>query len=152
MTSLNGHSAWKSAVLVLVRCCKSMGDREHSLWRYWPPEGCNEKWYDKPTGYGFLSKKCWLGEQWSSDIAVSCNLAKHSNIQSENARFETLWFSPLTRISINVADSSQLRLLFLRSLSILWGCPVVNIYSCHQEMKLWIEPLAYHPHTRFYYS
>ena len=128
-TSLNGHSAWKCSVLVLVWCCKSTGDKEQCLWRYWPPEGCNKKWYDKPTHYGCFSKKCWLGEQWSSDISVFWNVSKQSNIQSENTRFETLWFSPLTRISIYVVDSSLLCLLFLRSLSILWGCPIINIRS-----------------------
>jgi len=88
-TSLNGHSAGKSAVLVLVWCCKSTVDREQSSWRYWPPEGCNKKWYDKRTVHGCLCKK------WSSDVFVSCNLAKHSDIQSENTRFEMLWFSLL---------------------------------------------------------
>jgi len=37
-----------------------------------------------------LCKTFWLGEQRSSDITVSCNLAKPSDIQSENTRFETL--------------------------------------------------------------
>ena len=88
-TSLNDHSARKSAVLVVVRCYKATGDREHILWRYWPPEGCITKWYDKPTGDGCLCKKCGLGEQWNSDV-VSCTLSKHFDIRSENTRFEML--------------------------------------------------------------
>ena len=35
-------------------------------------------------------KKCGLGEQQSSDIAVSCNLARNSDVMFENSRFETL--------------------------------------------------------------
>jgi len=63
------------------------------------------------------------------------------------------WFSPLIRFSIHAADNSLLPLLFLRSVSILSGCPVINIRSCHEGMKLsWIRPTAYHPHTRFHYS
>jgi len=50
-TSLNGHSARKSAVLVLVWCYKATGDREQDLWR-------------------LPLKKCELGGQWSSDVAV----------------------------------------------------------------------------------
>ena len=61
-------------------------------------------------------KKCGLGEQWGSDIAVSCTLAKQSDIQSENISFEMLWFTTLTWISIDVADSYLHPLLFLRSL------------------------------------
>jgi hypothetical protein len=142
-------TAWKSAMLVLECFYKVTGDREEDLWRLRLPEGCITNWYDKPTGYGCLSKKSWLGEQWSSDIAVSCTLAKQSNIHSENTRFETLWFSPLTRISINVTVSSRLHLLFLTFCpAVLW----VNIFGCHQDMKLlWIGPIAY-KHTGFYYS
>jgi len=88
--SLNGHSARWSAVLVVVWCYKVTGHREHVLWRYWPPEGCITKWYDKPTGDHCLYKKCGLGEQWNSDIAVSCTLAKQSDMRSENTRFKTL--------------------------------------------------------------
>jgi hypothetical protein len=80
-------------------------------------------------------------------------VAKPSDTRSENTRFETLWFSPLTRISINVADISLFHLLFLMSLNILSGCPIVNIFGCHQDMKfLWIGPIAYLKHTGFYYS
>jgi hypothetical protein len=35
-------------------------------------------------------KRCDLGEQRNSNIAVSCTLAKHFAIDSENIRFETL--------------------------------------------------------------
>ena len=88
-TSLNGNSASKRAVLVLVWCWVTAGDRELIWWRYWPPEGCNKKWYDLPTGDGCITHKCWLVEEWSSDISLFCNLSKHSNIQSKNTRFET---------------------------------------------------------------
>ena len=61
---LNGHSTRKSAVLGLVWCYKTRGDREPNLWMYWLPEGCIRVWYDKP-----------MGEQLSSDIAMSRNLS-----------------------------------------------------------------------------
>jgi len=35
-TSLNGQSAIKSSVLVLVWCYNATGERE-DMWRYWPP-------------------------------------------------------------------------------------------------------------------
>jgi len=35
-------------------------------------------------------KKCGLGEQWSSDTAVSRAFNKHPDIHSENTRFKTL--------------------------------------------------------------
>jgi hypothetical protein len=152
-TSLNGHFARESAVLIFEWCFKAKGDIVEDLRRYWPPEGCIKKLYDKPTCYSCLCKKCWLWEQQNSDIAVSCNLAKYSDIQCEIRRFGILWSSQLTRISINAADSSLLHLLFLMSLSILSGWPIINICSCHQDIKfLWIGPMAYHRHTGFYYS
>ena len=84
---------------------------------YWPSEGCITMWYEKPTGDHCLCKKCCLGEQWSNDVAVSPTFARHSDIQSENTRFETLWLSPLTRMSSDVADRSLLHYCFLR----LWA-------------------------------
>jgi hypothetical protein len=151
-TSLIGYSSRKIAVLVLVCCYKARGDREQDLWRYWLSERYIKQWHYKPTGDGWLSKKCELGEQWSSNIAVSCTLAKHSDIQSENTRFETLWLSLLTRISIDIADRSLFPLLFLWSLNILSGCSVINNCSCHQDLKLWMGPMPFDPHTRFHYS
>ena len=117
---------------------------------YWLHEDCIMMWYDKPTGDLCLCKKCCLREQWS---AVTLPYLVHSAIQSENTRFETLRFSTLTKMSIDVADRSLLPLLSHRSLSVLSGCPIINICSCLQDMKLlWIGPLAYHPLTRFHYS
>jgi hypothetical protein len=46
---------------------------------------------------------------------------------------------PLTRISIDVADSSLLLLLFLRSLSTLSACHIINIRVGHQDMNLMID-------------
>ena len=135
--------------LVLVWCYKATGDREQDLWRYWLTEHCIKQWNEKPTGDGCLSKKYELGKQRSSDIAVSCILARHSYVQFENRRFETLWLSSLTRITIDKADSFLLCLLLLSSVSILSGCPIINIRSFHQGMKLsWVRPMAYHPHNR----
>jgi hypothetical protein len=151
--SLNCHCARETEVLFLVWCYKARGDRKQDLWRYRLSEGCIKQRCDKHSGYGCLSKKCELWVQWSSELAVSCTLAKLSNIQSDNTGFETNWLSPLTRIHIDVADSSVLPLLFLKSLCILLGCPIINICSCYQYGKLsWVGPMEYHPHTGFHYS
>ena len=43
-----------------------------------------------------------------------------------------------------------LPLLFLRSQSILSGCPIINIRICLQDKHLsWIAPMAYHAYTGF---
>ena len=62
-TSLNGHSAWKCAVLFLEWCYKAIGDGEQVFWRYWMPELCITKWYDKPKRGDCLCKRFWLVEQ-----------------------------------------------------------------------------------------
>jgi hypothetical protein len=116
------------------------------------PESRMKKWYDRASADGYCSKKCELWEQRSSDLAVSCTLTKHSDIQSENTRIKTLWFSPLHTIHIDIADSCELPLLFLKSLSILSGSPIINIRNCHQYRKLsYVGPMEYHPHTGFQY-
>jgi hypothetical protein len=141
----------EKVVLVLVSCYKAGGDREQDLWRYWLSAGCNKQWYDRASGYGCLNNKCLKGEQWSSDLAVSCTLTKHSDIQSENTSYKT-WLSPLTTIHIDLADSSVLPLLFLKSLSILSCCPIINTQSCQQDRKFsWVELMEYHPLTGFHY-
>ena len=76
-TSLNGHSARKCAVLVSVWCCKCTGDREQSLWRYWSPEGCINKWYDKPKCYGCLCKECGPWLKWSSGFLYLVTWPSH---------------------------------------------------------------------------
>jgi len=66
---------------------------------------------------------------------------------------DTDWFTPLTRLSIHTADNFLLTLLFLMSVSILSGCPIINICSCLQDMKLsWIGLMAFRPYTGFHYS
>jgi len=104
------------------------------FWRYWLSVLCIPKWCDKTKNDNFLCKMFWLREQWSSNIAVYCHLTNHSNIQSENTRFETLWFSPLTRISINVSKSSLLRLLLLTSLKF---CQALLLLTCVVATKIW---------------
>ena len=151
-TSLNGHSAWKSAFLDLVWCYKARGDREQDLWKYWLPEGCIKHWYDKPTGDGCFCKKCGLGDKWKIDTPVSHTLSNCTDVQCANTRFR-YWFTPLTRLSIYTTDNCLLPLLFLTSLSILSCCPVINICSFLQDMKLsWIGPMTFHPYTGFHYS
>ena len=126
-TSLNGHSARKSAVLLYAWCYKPTDDREQDLWRYWLPEGCIKQWHDKPTGDGCLCKKYGLGQQWSSVIAVSHTLAKQSNVWSENTRLKTWLFTPLNWIFIDVADSYLHPLLFPRSLVHCFRLSIIHI-------------------------
>jgi hypothetical protein len=53
---------------------------------------------------------------------------------------------------IHTADNSLLHLLFLKSVSILSGCPITNVRCCHEDTKLsCIGPCAYHPRTGFRY-
>jgi len=61
-------------------------DKEQDLCRYWLPEHYIKQLYDKPTGDGYLSKKCGLGEEWRSDIAVSRTLSKCPYVQYANTR------------------------------------------------------------------
>jgi len=121
-----------SALLVLVWYYKARSDREQDLWRYRLSEGCIKQGCDKPLICGCLSNEVWGGGAWSSNHAVSCTLAKESNIQSENTVFETLCFTPLTSISSDTAVRSLIPLLFLSSLS----SPIINICSCLQDLKL----------------
>jgi len=109
-------------------------------------QGSNEVWAGG-------AMKCEQGKQWSSDLAVSHIQFKVSDTKSENTGFETYWLSPLTRIHIDLADSSLLTLMFPKSLSIWSGCPIFNIHSCYQDRMLsWVGPMEYHPHSGFHYS
>ena len=75
------------------------------------------------------------------------------DIQSENTIFKTLLLSALPTIYIDVADCCVLPLVFLRSLCILSGCRIINICSCHKDLKLsWVGPMEYDPHSGFHYS
>ena len=87
-------------------------------------------------------QEVWAGGAWSSDLAVSCTLAKLSDIQSETQDSKRYvshhWpVSPLTQ---------QLGLCFLRSLR----SPTVNIRSCLQEWSCHeLDCMECHPHTGF---
>jgi hypothetical protein len=88
---------------------------------------------------------------WGSNEAVSLLYLVHwpstrtYRVKTQDSKHS--WFTPLMRFSI------QLPLLSLGSVSILCGCPIINICSCHEDMKLsWIGPMSYHPHTRFHSS
>ena len=149
-TSLNGHSERNCAVLVLIWCYKARGDGEQDLWRY----SCIKQWCDKPSCYDCLSKKCEQGEQWSSDLCCILYLVW--------ALWHTEWKHKIQNVLIITTDHnphchsrllSVLPLMFLKSLCVLSGCPVINIHSCHQDRELsWVGPMEYHPHTGFHYS
>jgi len=151
-TGLNGHSARNLSVLVLLWCYKARGDREQDLWRYWLSEGCIKQWCDKSSDCGCVSKKCEQGEHEAVTLLylVSSQGTQTYMVRKQDSR--TYWLSRLTRIHIDVADSSVLPLLFLKSLCILSCCPTINIRSCHQDRKLsWVGPMEYHLHTGFHY-
>jgi hypothetical protein len=140
-------------VLVLVWSYKGSGDREQYLWRYWLPERYIKQWHDKPTGDG------WLQEVWAGGAMKQCHCCISYLGQvlwcavGKQKFWGYYWFTPLTTLSIQTADNCLLPLLFFRCLTILSGCHIFNICFGHQDMKLWwIGPIAYHPHTGFYYS
>ena len=64
------------------------------------------------------------------------------------------WWLPLLEVWAGGGTKNcLLPLLFLRSQSVLPGCPIINIHICLQDMNLsWIAPMAYHAHTGFPYS
>jgi hypothetical protein len=66
-SSLSGHCARKSAVLILVWCYKARGDREQDLWMYWLPLGCIKQLYDKQTYRWWLPAR---SVDWGSNEAV----------------------------------------------------------------------------------
>jgi len=94
-TSLNGHCVkWP---LCKKKCSVgfSMMLQSHRwyrirLWRYWLPERCIKQWCDKPTGDGYLCKKCGLGEELRSEIAVSRTLSKYPYVQYANTNFRNI--------------------------------------------------------------
>ena len=62
-TSLNGHCAGKKCIFGFKMMLQSHRWWRTVFFRYWRSELCITKWYDMPSGYGCLSKKCWLREQ-----------------------------------------------------------------------------------------
>jgi hypothetical protein len=96
--------------------------------------------------------RCWLSllvvwavggmKQWHCCISYLiqvpiCTVCKHK-IQKH------FWSLPPTRIFIDIRDSLLLPLLFLRSLSTLSDCHIINMHPCHQDIKLsWIGPNTY---------
>jgi hypothetical protein len=146
------HSARKIVVLFVLWCYKARGDREQDLWMYWSPECCIKHWYDK-SGVYFSSAR---SVSWGSNEAVSLLYlvpwpsTLTYRVKTQDSKHS--WFTPLMRFSIHTADNSLLPLLFLRTASILSGCPIISICSCYKDMNLsWIWLIVYHPHTRFHY-
>ena len=102
---------------------------------------------------GCFCEKCELKEQWSSDIPLSCTISKCTDMQYANTSFRNIIYAPHWSYSpFTQKDNTLLPLLFLRSLSIVSGCHIINIRCCHLDRKLWIIPMAFHPHTEFRYS
>jgi hypothetical protein len=124
----------KKKCSVLLWCYIAPVDREQDLWRYWLPEGCIKQWYDKPTGGGCL-QEVWAGggmKQWHCCILYIfqvpiCIVCKHK-VQKH------FWSTPLTRISIAVADISLLPLLLFSSLS---KCQAVILLTYMLATKIW---------------
>ena len=141
----------ENAVLDLVWCYKRRGDSEQDLWRYWLPERCIKQWCDKPTADVASARS--VG--WGSNEALTLLylIPWPSALICSNTSFRYILDSHHWLDCPFTADNCVLPLLFLRSVSIMSGCPVINIRSCHQDMKLsWAGPMAYQPHTGFHYS
>jgi hypothetical protein len=115
--------------LVLVWCYKPTGDREHDLRKYWLPEA------DSAAVWQAYGWRLPLQEVWTRGAmkhwhccnlylghVLWCAVCKH-NVQKHS------WQMPLTRISIDVADSSVIPLLFLRCLSIFSGSHNINTFA-----------------------
>ena len=145
-TGLNGHCARESAVLVLLWCYKSRGDREQDIWRCWLKAALS-------SGVTSLQVMVVSARSVSSGSNEAVTLlylvsSPSTRVYREKTGFKTYWLSRLTRIHIDVADSSVLPFLFLYSLCILSGCPIINICICHQDRKLSsVGPIQYHPHS-----
>ena len=105
----------KSAVLILVFAAVD-------LQRYRPPESCINQCFDKPSCCGCVRKRCDLGEHETVTLLYLVS-SPSCTTYSENIRFETLCFPPVTSICSNTAVRSVIPLLFLRSVS----SPIVNI-------------------------
>jgi len=95
-------------------------------------------------------QEMWGGGGIKIYIPISHTLSKSTDVKYVNTSFR-YWFTPLTRLSIHTADNCLPPLLFLRSLSILSCCPIINICICLQDMNLsWIGPM-YNQRTGFHY-
>jgi hypothetical protein len=135
-TNLSDHSARKCALLDLVCCYKPTGDREQDLWTFWQPDCCIKQGYDKPMVDFGLCKKWAEGgmKQWHSCI-LYC-IEGHWYTVCEHTFQKHSWFTPLTTLSIQTTENYLLALVFLRSVSILSSCSIINIRCCHQNRKL----------------
>jgi hypothetical protein len=91
------------------------------------PEGCSKQWYCKPAVM-VACKKCGSGggmKQWH--CCILC-LSRCSDVQYGNTGFRKhSWFTPLTRLSIHIADTSLRPLQYLWSLNIFPGCCIIYI-------------------------
>ena len=89
----------------------------------------------------------------SNEAVTLLNLVTWASTLTYRMKTQNSRLTPLTRIFNYIVDSSLLPLLFLRCLSILSDCPVINIHRCHEDMNFYsIGPMAYHPHTGSDYS
>jgi hypothetical protein len=141
-TSLNGHSAWKSALLVLVWCYKATGDREQDLWGYWLPEGCIKQCYGKPAGDGCL-QEVRAGEatkQWHRCI-----------LYLGQALWHTVWKHKIQNFMITTTDqnlhcwSRWVSASFTVSLGLWAFCQAVLLLTYVVATKMWscheLDPL-----------
>jgi hypothetical protein len=97
------------------------------------------------------SVSCGTMNQWPYCISYLVQAVRHIE-----------WKHKIRNILIVTTDhnphwcsrqSSVLPLMFLKSVCILSGCPVINICSCHQDRKLsWVGPMECHAHAGFHYS
>jgi len=91
------------------------------------PEGCSKQWYNKPTGYGCLQELCAGGAMKQWHCCILC-LSRCCDVQYGNTGYRKhSSFTPLTRLSIHITDTSLLPLQCLTSVRIFSGCCVIYI-------------------------
>ena len=148
-TGLNGDSARKTKVLVLVWCWKARDDREQELWGYWLPEGCIKQWCDKRSIYGCLNKKCELGEHEAVTLLylVSWPSCLTYRVKTQDLKHYVSHHWPVSPVT------QQLGLWVLYCFSGLWALLLLTyvvackFWSCHE-----LGCMQCHPHTGFHYS
>ena len=139
----------EKSVLVLVQSYKAGGDCEQDLWRYRLSEGCIKQWYDKPSGYGCLSRKCEQGEHEAVSLLyhVSSPSSLTYGVKTQDFKHYISHHWPESPVT------QQLGLWFLYCFSGLLALLLLTfgfasrIWSCHE-----LYCTHYLPHTGFYYS
>ena len=148
-TSLNGQSARKSKVLILVCFYKTRGDIEQELWGYWLPEECIKQWCDKRSGYGCLRKNCGQGENEAVTLLylITWPIWPTYRVKAQDSKryVSHKWpVSPVTELLplCFLCCFSGLRALLLLTYTV----------ACKSEIFHELDSMDFHPHNGFHFS